>query len=127
MPQPRLRFLSLFVDDLARARQTYTEVFGLQPLPEAEVDDLPRPHPFSPSPPVVFDLGGVLLALYQIDGRVTHTGDVGIGVVTDEPAGELARRVTRAGGRVLPRGAEDPLLVFALPDRHFFEIVPGRP
>jgi catechol 2,3-dioxygenase-like lactoylglutathione lyase family enzyme len=125
MSTPRLRFLSLFVDDLQRARQRYAAIFGVEPLADEQVDAaVPRPHPFSPAPPVVFDLGGVALALYQIDGRITHMGDVGIGVVTDEPSAELARRVQQEHGQVMQRPGE-PLLVFALPDRHFFEVVPG--
>ena len=131
MPAPKLRFLSLFVDDLDRAREAYSEVFGLQPLADDDVAPAPANHPFSPRPPVVFDLGGVRLALYQVDGRVTHTGDVGIGVVTDEAADAVAARVGPAGGQLLrapdgpPAGAA-PLLVFTLPERHFFELLGGR-
>lgn len=122
-PTPSLRFLSLFVDDLQRARQRYAAVFGVEPLADEQVDAaVPRQHPYSPAPPVVFDLGGVALALYQVDGRVTHLGDVGIGVVVDEPAAELAQRVQQEGGQVMQRPG-DPLLVFVLPDRHFFEVV----
>jgi len=121
---PQLRFLSLFVDDLESARKTYAEVFGLQPLKNDDV--APLHHPYSPAPPVVFDLGGTRLALYQVDGCVTHPGDVGLGVFSDEEVGAMAARVTHAGGQVLgaPDGApaSDPLLVFALPGRHFFEV-----
>jgi catechol 2,3-dioxygenase-like lactoylglutathione lyase family enzyme len=148
---PRIRFLSLFVDDLPRARRHYAEVLGLQEV-DAAGAGVPLPHPYSPGPPAVFELGEVKLALYQVDGRITHTGDVGIGVACGDGAAEVARRVERVGGAVLRRPASepaaskpaasepaasepeasepaasepaDPLLVFALPDRHFFEVVP---
>ncbi len=120
--KPKIRFLSLFVPDLDRFRSMYAELFGVEPEPAAPpiVED----HPYSPQPPVVFDLGGVKLALYQADGRVTHAGDVGIGLVTDAPA-ELERRARKHGGQVMGAGT---LRIIAMPDRHFFELVaPARP
>ena len=122
---PEVRFLSLFVPDLQAAARAYEEVFGV--VPSRRTDALAR-HPYAAAGPVVFDLGGVQVALYQCDQRITHPGDVGIGVVARESAQEIAQRVDSVGGRVFfgPEALpEDPrkLAVFVMPDRHFFEVV----
>lgn len=115
--KPKLRFLSLFVPDLDQYRVVYADLFGVEP--EATSPPVVANHPYSPKPPVVFDLGGVKLALYQADGQVTHAGDVGIGLVADEPA-DFERRAQEHGGQTIGSG---DLRIVALPDRHFFEIV----
>lgn len=130
MADPALRFLSLFVPDLDQARRAYAEVFGVEPV--APSPPVLEPHPCSPLSPVVFDLGGVKLALYQADGRTTHPGDVGIGVETHEPLAAVVERVQRAGGRTFvgpqPQAARAATLaVFVLPDRHFFEMLGPAP
>lgn len=119
---PQVCFLSLFVPDLDAARVTYGSVFGV--TAEAASPPVPERHPFSPKPPAVFDLGGVKLALFEVDGRVTHAGDVGIGVVGDA-TGLLARAVRARGQTLLPPTpiGEQKLAVFVLPDRHFFEVI----
>lgn len=127
---PSVRFLSLFVPDLDAARARYQAVFGVPPC-EADPDCL-SPHPFAAAGPVVFDLGGVKLALYQADMRGTHPGDVGIGVVTDEPLSPIAERARSAGANVFVRpaplkGQNRELTAFMLPDRHFFEVVRTPP
>jgi hypothetical protein len=126
MSGPRLRFLSLFVADLDAARVRYQAMLGVAPL-EGESEGRggpPAPHPFAARGPCVFDLGGVLLALYQhAPTRGTHEGDVGIGLVVDEPIVDLLRRAKEVGAITLPTppgGAE--LAVIVLPDRHFFEV-----
>ena len=126
LENPTLRSVSLFVPDLEEAGRRYAEVFRVQP---ARGDaTLPSPHPFGAGrPPVVFDLGGVKLALYQADGRTTRGGDVGIGVELDAPPAALAERATRHDGQVfhgparLADGRE--LAVFVLPGAHYFEVV----
>jgi catechol 2,3-dioxygenase-like lactoylglutathione lyase family enzyme len=129
MPSPpRLAFLSLFVRDLDAARRRYESMLGVAAV-EADPDP-PGPHPFAARGPVVFDLGGAKLALYQANQQVTHPGDVGIGLHLDAPAGEMASRVAPAGGRVFfgPRPAPGDgreMAVFVMPDRHFFEVL-GR-
>jgi catechol 2,3-dioxygenase-like lactoylglutathione lyase family enzyme len=125
---PRLRFLSIFVPDLAAATQRYEAVFGVPPVKDD--GDPPSPHPYAAGGPVVFDLGGVKLALYQCDGKTTHPGDVGIGIRPDGPPGEIAKRATEHRGQVFygPRelpGDGRPMAVFMLPDRHFFEVLGG--
>lgn len=123
---PRLQFLSLFVPDLDAARTRYQAVFGISPIDHDP--DAPEPHPFASAGPVVFDLGGVKLALYQCDMRATHPGDVGIGVCIEEPPAHLASRARTQGANVfygplpLPRDNRN-LTVFVMPDRHFFEVV----
>ena len=124
-PSPTVRFLSLFVPDLERAARFYEEVFGLRPASATQA--LSR-HPYAAAGPVVFDLGGVELALYQCDQRTTHPGDVGIGIEAGGSTAEIARRVAPVGGRVFfgpqPLGeGHRELAVFVLPDRHFFEVV----
>ncbi len=123
---PSVRFLSLFVPDLDAARARYEAIFGVPPC-EDDPDCL-SPHPFAAAGPVVFELGGVKLALYQADMRGTHPGDVGIGVVTDQPLPPIAERARSAGANVFVRpapleGQNRELTVFMLPDRHFFEVV----
>ncbi len=123
MSRPTLRFLSLFVADLERAAQNYSVALGVEPM--ATPAQAPTRHPFSPAPPVVFDLGGVELALYQVDAATTHEGDVGIGIESAE-APALLHRVTDVGGQTLLESAAPaaPLSIFVMPDRHFFEVLP---
>lgn len=120
---PQLRFLSLFVPDLDDAARRYEAILGVPPKAPASA---PARHPFSPRAPVVFDLGGVEIALYQADGTTTHAGDVGIGLVAGEPAA-VAQRASQAGARAFPglRALADgrQIGVFVTPDRHFFEVV----
>lgn len=126
---PTLRFVSLFVPNLEEAARRYTEVFRVQP--KAGDPSLPGPHPFGAGAPLVFDLGGVKLALHQADGRTTRGGDVGIGVVLEEPPAALAERAACHDGQVfhgparLADGRE--LAIFVLPGDHYFEVVgPAR-
>lgn len=125
--RPELRFLSLFVPDLEAARERYEAVFAVAPTTS---DDVPPRHPFAAAGPVVFDLGGVKLALYQCDLRTTHPGDVGIGLLVDGPVASITNRVPPTGGQVFlgpqPVAPDDrEMAVFVLPDRHFFEVL-GR-
>jgi len=124
--RPALRFLSLFVPDLPDAARRYEAIFGVPPMQRASA--APHRHPFSRSEPVVFDLGGVEVALYQADGKTTHAGDVGIGVVTEDSSAETSAQAARAGARVFPGVQKLPsdereMVVFMTPDRHFFEVV----
>lgn len=129
MEKPRVEFLSLFVPDLDRAREVYLSVFGATTV-EA-TGSVPLKHPFSPRPPVILELGAVKLALYQADGRVTHPGDVGIGVATDTDSAPTLERVEKAGGQNLMAPVSVPIegeqqqemSIFVLPTRHFFELV----
>lgn len=126
--QTPIEFISLFVPDLDNAAAVYEAVFGAAPLDE--VSDVPSPHPFAARGPVVFRLGSVNLAIYQADGRITHPGDVGIGVRTDSSPHDAASRAEQHGARVfrgkkpmmMETGREE-LVVFMLPDRHFFEVL----
>ena len=123
---PCLRFLSLFVPDLAAATQRYEAVFGVSP--QTDDRDAPSPHPYASSGPVVFDLGGVKLALYQCDGRTTHPGDVGIGLEVDGTPDGIAEQARQHRGQVFfgpqPRAGDGRrMAVFMLPDRHFFEVI----
>ncbi|MFH1464800.1 MAG: hypothetical protein ABIO70_10475 [Pseudomonadota bacterium] len=120
--EPSLRFLSLFVPDLPAAAARYAAFLGMAPV--LDDPDVPRAHPYAAGPPVVFPLGQVKLALYPCDGRVTHPGDVGIGLVSDDPAALLGR-AAQAGAQVFPAHPAAPLRVFMLPDRHFFEVKAG--
>ena len=121
---PELRFLSLFVPDIQAATARYAAFLGVEP--ERDDPDVPRDHPFAGGPPVVFPMGQVKLALYPCDGRITHPGDVGIGLASDTP-GQLLADAAKAGARVFPR--QRPLAdgrelgVFMVPDRHFFEVL----
>jgi hypothetical protein len=74
-PKASLRFVSLFVPDLAQAARTYEALLGTPPTEGPS--PAPAPHPFAAAGPVVFEVGGVALALYQADGKTTHAGDVG--------------------------------------------------
>lgn len=128
MPAPQMRFLSLFVPDVAAAAARYTAIFGVEP--QDGPGSAPSPHPFAAGAPVVFELGPVCLALYPSDGRTTHPGDVGIGVEVSDPAATTAA-VREQGGQVFfgPRPVSGPgrdMAVFVLPERHFFEVV-GSP
>lgn len=133
MDRPQVSFLSLFVPDLKTASLDYQKVFAVEP--EVDPTEIIGEHPCSPLPPVVFRLGNISLALYQQDGRTTHAGDVGIGVITKEPLTDVVARVQAVAGQTfvgpgpLPQG--DQLAVFMLRDRHFFEVLglenPGRP
>ena len=126
MPNPTLRFLSLFVPDLDDARRRYQTIFGLEP---SERDpDVPAKHPFAKRGPVVFDLGTCKLALYECDMRATHPGDVGIGLDVAEDLSATAKRAASQKGQVFfgPKPLADDnrsMAVFMLPDRHFFEVV----
>ena len=120
MTEPTIRFLSLFVPDLAEARERYAAIFGREPVEGDEV--CPRPHPFAAAGPVVFELGTVRIALYQCDQRTTHAGDVGIGIMDAEGPEATARRARKAGARVFA-GPAGEMAVFMTPDRHFFEVV----
>lgn len=127
MPEnPQLRFLSLFVSDLAEAAQLYAAVLGVPPSEDAGA--APQNHPFATAGPVVFQLGNVALALYQCDLRATHPGDVGIGLVVDQSPGAMAERAGAQQGQVFfgPGATADgnrEMAIFMLPDRHFFEVV----
>ena len=127
MPSPpRLRFLSLFVPDLEAAARRYELILGAPPL--AEVSVPPSPHPFAAGGPVVFDAGGVFIALYACDGKTTHVGDVGIGLVVAESVDTIASAARQAGAKVFraPRGDGGEPRAMALvvtPDRHFFEVI----
>ncbi len=80
-PKASLRFVSLFVPDLAEAARTYEALLGTPPA--AGPFPAPAPHPFAAAGPVVFELGSVALALYQVDEKTTHPGDVGFGTETN--------------------------------------------
>ena len=128
-PPPRLRFVSLFVPDLEDAAARYAAVLGV--VPSEPAPGAPRPHPFAARGPVVFDLGGTEIALYQADLRTTHPGDVGIGLAVDGAPDALAQRAVVSGARVfygpepLP-GDGRRCAVLVLPDRHFLEVVGSR-
>jgi catechol 2,3-dioxygenase-like lactoylglutathione lyase family enzyme len=138
---PSIRFLSLFVPDLAAAARCYEKMLGVPPSrpsvpavvepgserPASLASPAPAPHPFASGGPILFELGSVCLALYQCDGRTTHAGDVGIGLLA-RSVSELSERAAAAGGRVLLRPAPLPAdgrraAVLMLPDRHFFEVL----
>jgi hypothetical protein len=119
-----LRFLSLFVPDLVEAQRRYEAILGVS----AQEDDrsAPSPHPFAAKGPVIFDLAGVCLALYQCNNQQTHPGDVGIGL--EASAAEIASRASQNQGQVFfgPQTAPGDgrqMAVFVLPDRHFFEVL----
>jgi hypothetical protein len=125
-PKASLRFVSLFVPDLEEATRTYTALLGTQPT--AGPSPAPAKHPFAAAGPVVFELGSVALALYQVDGKTTHPGDVGFGIETD--VGGAAAVIRERGGMVfwgpeaLP-GEGRRMAVGVTRDRHFFEMVEG--
>lgn len=119
---PELRFISLFVPDLAQATAHYAEL--LQMSPSSEPGVAPSRHPFAVKGPVVFQLGGVALALYECDGSTTHPGDVGLGL--ENPIEEAAGRLRGIGGMLFwgpgkVVDSETRLAIGVTPDRHFFE------
>jgi hypothetical protein len=131
---PQLRFISLFVPNLADATRRYAALLQTAPCATATLDAtgdgpsmaVPLRHPFAANGPVVFQLGDLALALYECDGKVTHAGDVGFGLVSDDS--QTAARLAEQGGTVFwgPTALGDgqnKLAVGMLPDRHFFEIV----
>jgi hypothetical protein len=122
---PRLTFLSIFVDDLREATRRYQAMLGVAPGDPGE--DVPAPHPFAASGPVVFTLGAVRLALYQCNQSTTHVGDVGIGLTVDGSPRPLAGRAREQGGQVFHQARDGgrELVALMTPDRHFFEVV-GR-
>jgi len=129
MTTPQLKFLSLFVPDLDDARARYEAILGV--AGHTTDDVVPAKHPFASRGPVVFDLGGCKLALYQCDMRGTHPGDVGIGIDAAGDVVGMAKRADASGARVFhgpKRLADDDrtIAVFMVPDRHFFEVV-GTP
>ncbi len=127
---PAIRFLCLFVSDMPTVAEHYRIIFGVIPSKLDEHSVAPCPHPFSSAGPIVFQLGDVELSIYQADGRVTHPGDVGIGVLTDEPEA-IAARAKSNGAKVFfgPATIADEdrqMAVFMQPDRHFFELLTPR-
>jgi hypothetical protein len=129
---PKVRFLSLFVPDLEAATRRYRAVLGVEPSEagaETPTSGAPLSHPFASKGPVLFDVGGVAIALYQCDMRVTHPGDVGIGLEVDGSPRGIGERAVAHQGKVFygPRmiSETDPreMAAFVLPDRHFFEVV----
>jgi hypothetical protein len=121
---PRLRFISLFVPNLAEAVRRY-EVL-LEVAPNYASPAALTPHPFARLGPVVFQLGDVALALYECDNQTTHPGDVGFGLETN--LDQAVSRIRELEGHVFwgPASANEGGLSAAismLPDRHFFEIV----
>ena len=123
-PKASLRFVSLFVPDLEEARRTYEALLGIPP--NEGHSPAPAPHPFAAAGPVVFELGSVALALYQVDGKTTHPGDVGFGIETD--VGEAAAVIREHGGIVFwgpeALGADGRTMAIGVTrDRHFFEMV----
>jgi hypothetical protein len=122
--QPHLRFISLFVPDLALAIGRYQRLLQVTPNEDSEV--VPAPHPFAAKGPVVFQLGDMALALYECDGHTTHPGDVGFGLETGLDEG--VSRLREQGGSVIwgptpINQSKRRLAIGMLPDRHFFEIV----
>ncbi len=119
----RLRFVSLFVPDLAEAAKTYEALLGVAPIEGPS--PAPARHPFAAAGPVAFELGSVVLALYQTDGKTTHPGDVGFGIETD--VDQAAAVIREHGGLVFlgpaPLGDGRKGAVGVTSDRHFFEMV----
>jgi hypothetical protein len=118
-----LEFISLFVPSLEDAVPRYTALLGMQPTNRSTV--APSPHPFAAKGPVAFELGDVTLALYECDGRTTHPGDVGFGIVAGVERSVAC--VRQQGGQIFwgpkpvsPGGRT--MAVGVLPDRHFFEL-----
>ncbi len=124
MPTPTLRFVSLFVPELEATAARYAAFLGVDAVHDDP--DVPRHHPYAAGPPVVFPMGQVKLALYPCDGRITHPGDVAIGLHSEDlPATMGAAKA--AGATLFPRRTTaEPsreLGVFVLPDKHFFEVL----
>ncbi|MBN1612504.1 MAG: hypothetical protein JW940_38090 [Polyangiaceae bacterium] len=123
-----LEFISLFVPSLEDAVPRYAALLGTAPIDGSKA--APSPHPFAAKGPVVFELGGVSFALYECDGRTTHPGDVGFGLVT--AVDQAAARLREQGGRVFwgPKAVTPggrTMAVGVLPDRHFFELTQPEP
>ena len=118
-----LEFISLFVPSLEDAVPRYAALLGTPPTDRATT--APSPHPFAARGPVAFDVGGVTLALYECDGRTTHPGDVGLGIVAGVERAVAC--VRQQGGQVFwgpkpVRPGGRTMAVGVLPDRHFFEL-----
>ncbi len=91
MNAPRVRFLSLFVDDPATSADRLEALLGCAPREDARAEGAPSPHPFAAEGPIVFELGEVELALYRASAaKGTHAGDVGIGVALNAAETGLA-------------------------------------
>lgn len=121
---PQLRFISLFVSNLADATARYSEL--LQVSPSHDLGGVVMNHPFAVKGPVVFRFGTVALALYECDGSTTHPGDVGFGLQGDiETAAATLKQqggtVFWGPGRVVD--GETRLAIGVTPDRHFFEFI----
>ena len=126
-PRPKLKFLSLFVPNLSEDVERYQAMLGI--APEQGFGQAPAPHPFAAKGPVIFQLGEIALALYECDGRTTHTGDVGIGLETDvdETVSQLREWCGQVfWGPTLVSASEHRLAIGVTPDRHFFEMVEPR-
>ncbi len=124
MAAPTLRFISLFVPELEATAARYTAFLGVSPV--LDDPDVPRDHPYAAGPPLVFPLGQVKLALYPCDDRITHPGDVALGLHADDlPA--VMGAAEGAGAKLFPRrppiGDGRELGVFVLPDKHYFEVL----
>ncbi|MFC2091493.1 hypothetical protein ACFLTD_01835 [Elusimicrobiota bacterium] len=132
MVKNKIEFISLFVSDLRKAIEDYSVLFATEPVECA--GSIPLKHPFSPLAPVVFDMGNIKIALYQADSNTTHTGDVGLGLISDENTEEILQRAVHCGGQVLissdevtVKDAQNPKMsVFMMRDRHFYELVSDR-
>ncbi len=124
MADPTLRFISLFVPELEATAARYAAILRVQPV--RDDPDVPRDHPYAAGPPVVFPMGQVKLALYPCDGRITHPGDVALGLHSDDLLGTMGE-ARRVGAKLFPRraspDADRELGVFVLPDKHFFEVL----
>ena len=121
---PNISFISLFVPNLAETALRYASLLEVSPSDDSHA--APAPHPFATKGPVVFRLGAVSLALYECDGRITHPGDVGIGL--ECAVAQTVDRLASLAGTVIwgptPIGeTERKLAVGMMPDRHFFELV----
>ncbi len=120
----RLRFISLFVPNLAEAVVQYSAL--LQQPPSQSAAGALAPHPFAVKGPVVFQMGDVMLALYECDASTTHPGDVGFGLEGDIE--QAATQITRQGGTIFfgpgtIAGSGTRLAIGMTSDRHFFELV----
>lgn len=135
MAPPTVRFLSLFVDDLAGAAARLSALLGVVPRADDAPGDAPSPHPYGGAGPIVFDLGTLELALYAASARNgTHSGDLGIGVALDEDGEALDARIAAARARSLgpavalagERESGRTMRVAMTPERHFFELTTRR-
>ena len=113
-----IEFLSLFVKDIEESKRIYSHIFGASHLTEEDYENYVKCHPFAGNlPPAVFSLGTIKLALYQANGRTTHPGDLGIGLVLEDNVEEFLERVRTSGGTLFfgPKqihGQEKKLAVF---------------